>query len=79
MNPLTDIHSPLAKATSASDTTKLGKRAVTRTTRLSAARRSRNTHMTQVKKASAVGRKLDSQYEMAENVMAMRTVVGGDG
>lgn len=41
--------------------TKLGKMDVTKTTRDSAATRSRKSHMTQVKKAEALGRKLESQ------------------
>lgn len=74
-NPPTLIHSPFAKATRARDTTKLGKMAVTKTTSDSAATRSRKIHMTQVKKASAVGVKLDSQYEMIENRSEIRTAV----
>lgn len=74
MKPFTDIHSPLANATRAREMTKLGNSEVNKTTRLSAAKRSRKTHMTHTKKACAVGWKLLSQYEMAEKEMAMRTV-----
>lgn len=76
MKPLTLIHRPLAKATSASEMTKDGKTDATSTTRLSAASRSRNTHSTQVKKACAVGWKLDSQYEMAEKTSEKMTGEG---
>jgi hypothetical protein len=53
--PPTDIQRPLAKAVSASETTKLGKIDDINTTRDSAATRSRNSHMIHVKKACAVG------------------------
>ena len=59
--PPTLIQRPLAKAVRARATTKVGKREEMRTTRDSAARRSRNSHMIQVRKAGAVGRKLESQ------------------
>jgi hypothetical protein len=65
----------LAKAITASDITNDGKIDVTSTTRLSAASRSRKTHRTQVKKACAVGWKLESQYEMAEKTRAKMTEV----
>jgi hypothetical protein len=61
MKPSTDIHNPLANAVNASDITKLGKMEDTNTTRDSAATRSRNSHMIQVKNAMAVGLKLESQ------------------
>jgi hypothetical protein len=61
MNPFTDIHNPLAKAVRARLMTKLGKMDDTRTTRDSAATRSRKSHMIQVKNASAVGWKFPSQ------------------
>jgi hypothetical protein len=73
MNPLTLIQSPLAKAISASEMTNDGKMDVRSTTRLSAASRSRKTQRTQVKKAWAVGWKLESQYEMAEKTRAKTT------
>ena len=57
--------------------TKLGKMDVTKTTRDSAATRSRKSHMTKVKKAEALGRKLESQYETIEKRMDIRTVVDG--
>ena len=60
-NPPTLIQRPLAKATMARERTKLGRREVTSTTRDSAARRSRKSHITQMKKAGAVGRKFESQ------------------
>lgn len=60
-NPPTLIQSPFANATTASERTKFGRRAVTKTTRDSAARRSRKSQRTQVKKAVAVGVKLESQ------------------
>jgi len=53
--------------------TKFGKIALTNTTRDSAARRSRKSHITQVKKATAVGWKFDSQYDIIENRIAIRT------
>lgn len=73
-NPPTLIHRPFANATSAKAITKFGNMAVTRTTRDSAAARSRNIHITQVKKASPVGRKLESQYEIIENRTDIITV-----
>lgn len=54
--------------------TKLGKIEDMRTTRDSAARRSRKSHITQVKKAVAEGRKLLSQYAMMEKIKEMRTI-----
>ena len=77
-NPPTLIHSPLANATSARAMTKLGKMAVTSTTRDSAATRSRNIHMTHVKKAWAVGWKLESQYETMEKRIEMRTGISAE-
>jgi hypothetical protein len=54
--------------------TKLGNIDVTNTTRLSAATRSRNIHMTQIIKADPSGRKLESQYETIEKSMEIRTI-----
>lgn len=54
--------------------TKFGKMAVTKTTRDSAATRSRKIHITQVKKASPLGRKFESQYETMEKRRENRTV-----
>jgi predicted kinase len=73
--PPTLIHSPFAKATRARDITKLGNMAVTKTTSDSAATRSRKIHITQVKKASAVGVKFDNQYETIENRSEIRTAM----
>jgi hypothetical protein len=73
-NPPTDIHNPFAKAVRARLTTKFGKIEDTNTTRDSAARRSRNSHIIQVKKAVAVGRKFDSQYAMVENNIDIKTI-----
>lgn len=73
INPPTLIQRPFAKATSAKEITKFGNMDVTRTTRDSAATRSRNIHITQVKNASAVGWKLDSQYETMEKRMDIKT------
>ena len=73
MKPLTLIHRPLAKATRASEMTNEGKSDVMKTTRPSAASRSRKSQKTQVKKAFAVGWKLESQYEMTEKMNEMRT------
>lgn len=58
-NPPTLIHRPLANAVRARAMTKLGNSEDIRTTRDSPARRSRKSHMTHVKKAEAVGRKLE--------------------
>jgi hypothetical protein len=74
MNPSTDIHKPLANAVSARETTNMGNKELTSTTRDSAATRSRNSHMTQVKKAPAVGRKLDSQYATTLKRKLIRTI-----
>ena len=60
--PPTDIQSPFANAVNASATTKMGNRLDMRTTNDSAATRSRNNHIIQVKNAVADGRKLHSQY-----------------
>ena len=57
--PPTLIQRPLANAVRARATTKLGNREETSTTKDSAARRSRKSHITQVKKAVAPGRKLE--------------------
>jgi hypothetical protein len=77
-NPPTDIHSPFAKAVRARLTTKFGKMEDTSTTRDSAATRSRNSHMIHVKKATAVGRKFDSQYAMTENKTDIKTITSLD-
>jgi hypothetical protein len=53
--------------------TKDGKSDVTKTTRPSAARRSRKSQKTDVKKATAVGWKLDSQYVMTEKMADIKT------
>ena len=74
MKPLTLIQRPLANATSAKETTKLGNNEVINTTRLSAASRSRKSHKTHVKNACAVGWKLESQYEIVENTREMKTI-----
>jgi hypothetical protein len=73
-NPPTDIHNPFAKAVKARLMTKFGKMEDTSTTRDSAAMRSRNSHITHVKKATAVGRKFDSQYAMTENKTDIKTM-----
>jgi hypothetical protein len=73
INPPTLIQRPFANATSAKEMTKFGNIDVMRTTRDSAATRSRNIHITQVKKASAVGWKLDSQYETIEKSRDIKT------
>ncbi|KAG7143908.1 hypothetical protein HYQ46_007361, partial [Verticillium longisporum] len=65
--PPTHIHKPLAKAVMARDTTKIGKMLETRTTRDSAARRSRKSHMTKVMKAEPSERIPTSQYATTEN------------
>jgi hypothetical protein len=75
-NPPTLIHNPFANATNAKEITKFGNIAVTSTTSDSAATRSRNIHITQVKKASAVGWKFDSQYETIEKRSDIRTEFG---
>jgi hypothetical protein len=73
-NPPTDIHSPFAKAVRARLTTKFGKMDDTNTTRDSAAIKSRNSHIIHVKKATAVGRKFESQYAMTENRTDIKTM-----
>ena len=74
--PPTLIQRPFANAVRARAITKLGKREDTRMTRDSPARRSRKSHMTQVKKAPAPGRKFESQYAIMENMREMRTSSG---
>lgn len=54
-NPPTLIHKPFANATRANDMTKIGKMDDMSTTSDSAATRSRNSHITQVKNAMALG------------------------
>ena len=71
--PPTLIHRPFAKAVRARDTTKFGNMEDISTTRDSAASRSRNSHITQVKKAIPSGRKFDSQYAITEKSSEMRT------
>lgn len=71
--PPTLIQRPLAKAVRAREMTKLGKSDDMRTTRDSPANRSRKSHMTQVKKALAPGRKFESQYAIIEKRSEMRT------
>jgi hypothetical protein len=71
--PPTDIHKPFANAVKARLTTKLGKMDDINTTRDSAATRSRNSHIIQMKKAVAVGRKFDSQYAMQEKSTVIKT------
>ena len=73
IKPPTLIQRPFANATSAKEMTKFGKIDVTRTTRDSAATRSRNIHITQVKKPSAVGWRLESQYDTMEKSIEIRT------
>lgn len=72
-NPPTDIHSPFAKAVRARLITKLGKTEETNTTRDSAARRSKKSHMIHVKNAEPVGWKLDVKYTIQEKRIAMKT------
>ena len=57
----------------ASATTKFGISEATKTTSDSAASRSRNNHITQVKKAVAVGWRLMSQYDTMENSIEIKT------
>jgi hypothetical protein len=73
-NPPTLIHNPFANATRARAMTKTGNRDETSTTSDSAATRSRNSHMTQVKKAVAVGWKFESQYDTMEKRIDIKTV-----
>lgn len=73
INPPTLIQRPFANATSAREITKFGNIDVTRTTKDSAATRSRKIHITQVKNASAVGWKLDNQYETMEKRVDIKT------
>ena len=61
------------KAVRARLTTKFGKMEDTSTTRDSAAIRSRKSHIIHVKKATAVGRKFESQYAMTENKTDIKT------
>jgi hypothetical protein len=77
MNPPTHIHSPFENATNAREMTKTGNIEDTRTTRDSAATRSRKSHITQMKKASAVGRKLESQYATTEKRTEIMTICRG--
>lgn len=73
-NPPTLIHRPFANAVSASDTTKLGKMEDINTTRDSPAKRSRKSHMTQVKKAEPPDRRLIRKYVMIEKMREIITV-----
>ena len=61
MKPSTLIQSPFVKAIIARARTKFGNAADTITTRLSAATRSRKSHITHIKNASEVGCRLDNQ------------------
>ena len=72
--PPTLIHSPLANAVKASDITKLGNIDDMSTTRDSPAKRSKNNHITQVKKALPPGRRLIKKYVIIENSREMRTL-----
>lgn len=71
--PPTLIQRPFANAVSARATTKLGNRDERSTTRDSAAKRSRKSHITHVKKALAPGRKFESQYVVIENSREIKT------
>lgn len=75
MNPPTHIHRPFENATRAREMTKFGNMEETRTTSDSAATRSRKSHITQMKNAEAVGRKLESQYATTEKRMEIMTIV----
>lgn len=74
-NPPTLIQRPLAKATNAREITNDGNSDVIKTTKDSAARRSRKSHMRYVKKAVASGLKFESQYEITENSREMTTTI----
>lgn len=76
MNPSTLIHRPFMNAVIARATTKFGNTEETKTTNDSAARRSRNSHMTQVMNAANVGLKFESQYAMMENIKEIITIAG---
>jgi len=73
--PLTLIQTPFAKAVTTRDMTKFGNREDTSTTSDSAAIRSRNSHITQVKKAIPSGRRFNSQYDIMEKSSDIRTGV----
>ena len=70
---LLTIQRPLANAVNAREMTKFGKIDDISTTRDSPARRSRNSHITQVKKALPPGRRLIRKYVIIENKREMRT------
>ena len=72
--PPTLIHRPLANAVRASDITKLGNNDDISTTRDSPAKRSKNSHITQVKNALAPGRRLIKKYVIIEKSREMRTL-----
>ena len=74
-NPPTLIHRPFANAVSASETTKFGKIDEISTTRDSPAKRSRKSHITQVKKAGAPDRRLIRKYVMIEKIRDIMTVI----
>jgi len=74
MNPPTVIQRPFANAVRASATTKIGKTDEIRTTRASAATRSRYSNATKLKKASAPGRRFMSQYVTIANKSEMKTM-----
>ena len=73
-NPPTLIHKPLANAVKASDITKLGKIDDISTTSDSPAKRSKNSHITQVKNALPPGRRLIKKYVIIEKSREMRTL-----
>lgn len=71
--PPTLIQRPFANAVSARATTKFGNIEERSTTRDSPAKRSRKSHITHVKKAVALGRKLESQYVIIEKSRDIKT------
>ncbi len=71
--PPTLIQRPFANAVRASEMTKLGKSEDISTTKDSPARRSRKSHMTQVKNAEPPGRRLIKKYVMMEKSSEIRT------
>lgn len=75
MKPPTLIQRPLANAVTARATTKTGAAEATRTTRDSAARRSKKRNSTQLQKLPPVGLKFESQYEMTEKRIVMMTAI----
>ena len=71
--PPTLIQRPLAKAVNASEITKFGKIDDISTTKDSPASKSKNSHMTHVKKALPPGRRLIRKYVTIEKRREMRT------